>query len=243
MWPRMNERDRWSWEGPIPSAWDNADHGMRANTRRAISIMRWTIFLLFVLIVYIASIHDGDWTFTGTTIGLSATVIMTIILIGPHWVATARGPTHAQAVMLNQIASVSEDHRRQIQALVDQDELTFARAKRICRENVHLRDEAERRRQEISQGPQMNCDITDGAHLVLQALGRSAAFVPCVDGWYRLLNQDERLHRMLCAGAAGSDAGLYWIIDHRQGVWGVPACFMDQLQARLDAMGRMTEKA
>lgn len=169
------------------------------------------------------------------------TVLIMATLVGSeHWVAISRPPSYAQIVVLKKIRSVSDKCRREIDALDNQGALTFYEAKRICRRNIAHRDEADRRWAQISAGPQVNCDITDGEHVVLKALGKDAVFVPCIDGWYRFHNRDQKLHRMLAAGAAGTDAGLYWILDHQEGVWGVPAAIITDIQSRLDKLAQTT---
>ena len=225
----------------MPSLFDRTDYGLSAGVIWTIRAVRGMSVVTLVLMLYAVAAFSQTGT-SGQLILVGMIAIGLIIpIIASYWIAISRPPSPAQVRIINQIASVSETQRRRIQAIYNQDMLTFAEARRICAKNIHLRDEAEMRAQQVTVGPQASCEITDGENVTLRALGNDIVFVPCVDGWYRFHNRDEKLHRMLAAGACGSDAGIYWSFDHREGVWGVPASFVHELPPRLKALDRMVK--
>lgn len=227
----------------MPSLFDRTDYGLSAGVIWTIRAVRVMSVANLVLMLYAIATFSRTETLGRLILVVAIAIGLIIPIIASHWIAISRPPSPAQDRVINQIASVSETQRRRIQALYDQDMLTFAEARRICAKNIDLRDEAETRAQQVAAGPQPSCETTDGEHVTLRALGNDIVFVPCIDGWYRFHNRDEKLHRMLAAGACGSDAGTYWTFDHRQGVWGVPASFIPELPPRLEALDRIVKVA
>lgn len=238
MWGR-DERTRWLWEDPMPSILGDEIRMLDPEIRRAIILCRIMNALLTVTglvgFVLVKIRHGGILLEI-----LPVTAMITMTSIVEHtcrtWVANRRPPTNHLIAALNLIGSVSKERHAEIHTLHRNKALSFAIARRIATENQHLITEANERVAAASAGPQPHCEAAGGAPIILNALGADLIFTPCIDGWYRAHIDDPVLHRMLCAGAAGSDAGQYWMIDHKNGVWGVPATFTGQLRDRLTAL-------
>lgn len=240
MWGR-DERTRWLWEDPMPSIFGDEIKMLDPEIRHTIILCRIINALIIAsgLIGFVlVKMRHGSILLEI----LSVTFMVTMTGIVKHscrtWVANRRPPTNHLIAALNLIGSVSEERHAEIHTLHRNKVLSFAIARRIATENQHLITEANERAAAASAGPQPHCEAAGGAPIILNALGVDLVFTPCIDGWYRAHIDDPVLHRMLCAGAAGSDAGCYWMIDHRQGVWGVPAAFTGQLRSRLVALSK-----
>lgn len=233
----LQERDRWRWEGPASSAWSGGLDLLPLSVQLAVLLRMFMIFPMLGAMLWVGIGFRNNplqLPMMFTTMFVSMLMLWGL----ERWISFQIPASIAQIRMLNQIASVSYPRRLEIEKFNDKSVLSFAVAKRICRENVGLRDEAERRTAVLAAGPQASCETTKGPHVILRFSGESVVFVPCEDGWYRFHNRNPRLHRMLAAGAAGSDAGLYWVLNHQEGVWGIPSVLIKSMQDRLDSMSR-----
>lgn len=240
MWGR-DERTRWLWEDPMPSVFGDEFRALDPDIRSTIILCRIANALLMIAAItgfVIVKIQNGGIALSSAIVGSAVGVVSMIEHYCRTWVANRRPPTNHLIAALNLIGSVSDERHAEIHTLHRNKVLSFAIARRIAFENEHLITEANERAAAASAGPQPQCEAAAGAPIILNALGSDLVFTPCIDGWYRAHVDDPVLHRMLCAGAAGPDAGCYWMVDHKQGVWGVPAAFTCQLRDRLAALSK-----
>ena len=233
-----NELTRWHWEEPIPPIFSNSTEPLPDELANIVAIWRIAVILIGIpSIAYTLFLRPNGpsvvWILLPGLIGCGISIGSMLIR---RYGADRRPPTVSLGNVLNMIASVSADRHNEIKKLHDSGVLSFSIARRIATENSHLIDEANRRNQEAIAGPQMRCDTTGGDSIRFDTTNIKIGFSPCIDGWYRVHVTDDRLNLMLRSGAAGHDAGLYWVIDHRQGVWGIPAAFLSQMRERIEAL-------
>jgi hypothetical protein len=134
MW---EERDRWRWEGPVPSLFDRTDYGLSAGVTWTIRAVRVMSVANLILMLYAIATFSRTETLGRLILVVAIAIGLIIPIIASHWIAISRPPSPAQDRVINQIASVSETQRRRIQALYDQDMLTFAEARRICDAGIY----------------------------------------------------------------------------------------------------------
>lgn len=155
-----------------------------------------------------------------------------------------RGPSRIQADLLNSLARRNRDVMVRLVDIQKHSRLTFADARELLEEyenEIVLEDQSTQETRQISLPNRAN-----GSPLSYALLSGTMTFYPYVDGWYRAFIIDERVHEMLCNGAAGQDAGLYQRVagDQCLGIWSIPSSFTGEIAdriARLSAIHRSSD--
>lgn len=147
-----------------------------------------------------------------------------------------RGPSRLQADLLNSLARKNKTVMARLVDIQRHGKLTFAEARELLEEyedEIVFEDLANQAHQEAKQ---ITLPIrADGSPLSYPLLSGDITFYPYVDGWYRAFIIDDRVHQMLCNGAAGPDAGLYYQIanNHYLGIWSIPSSFTGEIGNRI----------
>lgn len=148
-------------------------------------------------------------------------------------VSGLRGPSRIQADLLNSLARKNGTVRARLVDIQKHGKLTFAEARELLQEykdEIAFEDQPAQKTRQITLP-----NRTSGSPLSFSLLSGDITFYPYEDGWYRAFVIDDRVHKMLCNGAAGDDAGVYHQVvnDRCLGMWSIPSSFTGEIADRI----------